>query len=291
MTTPLLNLPEIAENQSGKYITHNQALHQLEAGFRLLDITLSTPPGSPASGNTYYVYDDAVATGDWAGFEGSVAHYISGVWYFYAAFDGLTMWVVSDSTQRVFDSTQAAGSKWVVLSYFTNIIDDTTPQLGSDLDMNGQSIVTLSNADVSIVPDGTGAISVSGTTDYETNVTDDDDIPNKKYVDDSKSVTPINTQTGTTYGPVLADAGYMITLNNVSAITVTIPANGSVAYPVGTVLSFMQLGAGQVTITITTDALNYSSVLTNNLYGQYAVASAHKVTSTGWILFGNLELA
>lgn len=31
---------------------------------------------------------------------------------------------------------------------------------------------------------GTGVLTVTGTTNYETNVTDDDDIPNKKYVDD-----------------------------------------------------------------------------------------------------------
>lgn len=65
-----------------------------------------------------------------------------------------------------------------------NVVEDTTPQLGGNLDVNGNSIVTLSNADVVIVPDGTGVISVTGTTNYEANVTADDDIPNKKYVDD-----------------------------------------------------------------------------------------------------------
>lgn len=39
------------------------------------------------------------------------------------------------------------------------------------------------NIDLVIKGKGTGVISVAGTTDYEDNVTDDDDIPNKKYVD------------------------------------------------------------------------------------------------------------
>jgi len=98
-----------------------------------------------------------------------------------------------------------------------------------------------------------------------------------------------NTQTGTTYTAVLADAGKMITLDNAAAITMTIPANSSVAYPIGTKLNFMQLGAGQVTVAITTDTLNVESTLTLKLKAQYAVATAFKVTATTWVLFGNLE--
>ena len=41
-----------------------------------------------------------------------------------------------------------------------------------------------------------GIISVSGTTDYETNVADDDHIPNKKYVDDKVATTATSTTTG-----------------------------------------------------------------------------------------------
>ncbi len=47
------------------------------------------------------------------------------------------------------------------------------------------TLVDGANGDIQIVPDGTGVISVTGTTNYEDNVTDDDDIPNKKYVDDN----------------------------------------------------------------------------------------------------------
>jgi hypothetical protein len=83
----------------------------------------------------------------------------------------------------------------------------------------------------------------------------------------------------------------MITLNNGSAVTVTIPANGNVAYPIGTKLNFAQLGAGQVTVAIVSDTLNYDATLSAKLNGQYAVATALKTTSTSWLLFGNLEPA
>ena len=97
-----------------------------------------------------------------------------------------------------------------------------------------------------------------------------------------------NTQTGTAYTAVLADSDDVITMNNAAANTATIPANASVAYPIGTKLNFMQLGAGATTIAITTDTLNVNATLTLVLNGQYAVATALKVTATTWVLFGNL---
>ena len=44
--------------------------------------------------------------------------------------------------------------------------------------------ITTGGGDLYLINSGTGVISVSGTNDYETQITDDDDIPNKKYVDD-----------------------------------------------------------------------------------------------------------
>ena len=45
-----------------------------------------------------------------------------------------------------------------------NIVEDTTPQLGGDLDMNGQDIVTTSNADIELNPNGTGKTVLKGNT-------------------------------------------------------------------------------------------------------------------------------
>ena len=43
-----------------------------------------------------------------------------------------------------------------------NIVEDTTPQLGGSLDVNSQSIVSASNGNVVIAPDGTGILHVDG---------------------------------------------------------------------------------------------------------------------------------
>ena len=45
--------------------------------------------------------------------------------------------------------------------------------------------ITTGGGDLYLINSGTGVISVSGTNDYETQITDDDDVPNKKYVDDA----------------------------------------------------------------------------------------------------------
>lgn len=58
----------------------------------------------------------------------------------------------------------------------------------------------------------------------------------------------INPQTGTTYTLVLTDQGGVITTSNASAVTVTIPPNSSVAFATGTIIDFVNLGAGALTI-------------------------------------------
>tara|TARA_A100001015_G_scaffold311705_1_gene415466 strand:- start:664 stop:3060 length:2397 start_codon:yes stop_codon:yes gene_type:complete len=49
-------------------------------------------------------------------------------------------------------------------SAISNVVEDTTPQLGGNLDMNGADIVTTSNADLELAPNGTGHVTVKGNT-------------------------------------------------------------------------------------------------------------------------------
>ncbi len=46
----------------------------------------------------------------------------------------------------------------------SNVSEDTTPQLGGNLDLNGSDIVTTSNADLELAPNGTGHVTVRGNT-------------------------------------------------------------------------------------------------------------------------------
>ncbi|MAO25318.1 MAG: hypothetical protein CMJ25_31640 [Phycisphaerae bacterium] len=48
------------------------------------------------------------------------------------------------------------------LSYLSNVVEDTTPQLGGSLDVNGQDIVSVSNGDIEVDPNGTGSFKIKG---------------------------------------------------------------------------------------------------------------------------------
>jgi len=55
------------------------------------------------------------------------------------------------------------GSSWQTIAPgISNVIEDTTPQLGGNLDVNGNSIVSASNGDIAITPNGTGKIVLDG---------------------------------------------------------------------------------------------------------------------------------
>jgi len=45
----------------------------------------------------------------------------------------------------------------------SNVSEDTSPQLGGNLDMNGADIVTTSNANIDILPNGSGIVNLDGT--------------------------------------------------------------------------------------------------------------------------------
>ena len=140
-----------------------------------------------------------------------------------------------------------------------------------------ESAYTLPTADGSanqvLATNGAGAVS------FVTRATE-------AYVDTAANTLTENSQTGTSYTTVLADAGKMITCNNASAITVNIPRSTTVAYEAGTVLSFVQKGAGQITLTpISGVTLNGANGL--KTASQYSVISCWKEDTDTWIVYGD----
>jgi hypothetical protein len=104
----------------------------------------------------------------------------------------------------------------------------------------------------------------------------------------------INAQVGTSYTPVSADVNSLITLNNASAISVTVPTNASVPYAIGTQLNFVWItGAGQPTITAvspgTTTILSTGSTSTSpKLRVANSVATAIKLDTDKWLITGDI---
>ena len=101
---------------------------------------------------------------------------------------------------------------------------------------------------------------------------------------------PQNSQSAA-YTLVLADAGKHIfhPSGDANARTYTIPANSSVAYPIGTAVTFINMTSQVVTIAITTDTMYLSSAGTtgSRSLAQYGSATAIKITSTNWLISGS----
>jgi hypothetical protein len=101
---------------------------------------------------------------------------------------------------------------------------------------------------------------------------------------------PVNSQSAA-YTAVLADSGKVIfhPSTDANARTFTIPANGSVAYPIGTAITFINMASQVVTIAITTDTMYWSSAgaTGSRSLSQYGSATAIKMTSTTWLISGS----
>jgi hypothetical protein len=110
------------------------------------------------------------------------------------------------------------------------------------------------------------------------------------YAGNVVSQVAINAQTGTAYTTVLTDQSKLVTLTNASAITFTIPANSSVAYPIGTQIDLSQFGAGQVTVA-GASGVTVNSASGLKLRAQYSSASCIKVATDTWLLVGDLEVS
>jgi hypothetical protein len=83
----------------------------------------------------------------------------------------------------------------------TDVVEDTTPQLGGNLDVNGNDIVSTSNADIDIIPNGTGDINLGADT-----VQLGDNDANATLTTQGTGDLILNTNNGTNAGTVtLAD--------------------------------------------------------------------------------------
>ena len=170
-------------------------------------------------------------------------------------------------------------SAWTALSYIATGATGTVTSIVAGTGLTGGTITSS----------GTIAIDTAVTADLTTAQT----FTNKTLTSPLINL-GINTQTGTTYTPVLSDNGKLVTLNNASAIAVTIPTNASVAYPVGAQINFAWItGAGQPTISAvtagTTTILSTGATSTApKIRAVNASATCVKISTDTWLVLGDI---
>jgi hypothetical protein len=100
-----------------------------------------------------------------------------------------------------------------------------------------------------------------------------------------------NAQTGTTYTAVSTDQyQVLVTMSNASANAFKIPTNASVAFPIGTCITVLNIGAGTCTISATssgtTTVLSAGSTAAAPQLAQYKSAACIKTGTDAWYVVG-----
>jgi hypothetical protein len=103
-----------------------------------------------------------------------------------------------------------------------------------------------------------------------------------------------NAQTGTTYTFVLADAdNKLVTASNAAAQTYSIPTNATTAFPIGTQINLIQIGAGQVTVQAATSGTTTvvstgATAATPKCRAQYSALTLIKRDTDSWYVIGDI---
>jgi hypothetical protein len=157
------------------------------------------------------------------------------------------------------DSTLTNGIKWAATT-----AGYTAPTLGSTVLNSGATVTTVAGLTLT-----------------------------SPVLNDPKLNLSINTNTATTYTFVLTDNGKLVTSSNASAQTLSIPTNASVAFPIGTQINVIQIGAGQVTVNAVTSGTttvlsNAATAAAPKTRNQYAALTAIKVATDTWYVIGDI---
>jgi hypothetical protein len=157
------------------------------------------------------------------------------------------------------DSTLTNGIKWAATT-----AGYTAPTLGSTVLNSGATVTTVAGLTLT-----------------------------SPVLNDPKLNLSINANTATTYTFVLTDNGKLVTSSNASAQTLSIPTNASVAFPIGTQINVIQIGAGQVTVSAVTSGTttvlsNAATAAAPKTRNQYAALTAIKVATDTWYVIGDI---
>lgn len=164
---------------------------------------------------------------------------------------------------------------------------------------------TVTDGDITGVTAGTGlsgggnsgAVTIAVDTATVATLTETQTLTNKTLttptLNDPKINLAFDAETAS-YTAVLANNGQVVTMDNASANTFSIPTNASVAFPIGTQINVLQIGAGQTTIQAVTSGTTTiqstgASASAPKLRVRYSAATCLKAGTDLWYVFGDIS--
>jgi hypothetical protein len=205
--------------------------------------------------------------------------------------NGSTAWTslaYAAGTGTVTSITAGTGlSGGTITSTGTIAIDSTVATLTGTQTLTNKTLTTpviasISNSGTVTLP--TGSVTLASLTGTETFT--------NKTLTDAKINLGFDAETAS-YTAVLANSSQVVTMSNASANTFSIPTNASVAFPIGTQINVLQIGAGQTTISAVTSGTTTilstgATAAAPKLRVQYSAATCLKAGTDLWYVFGDI---
>jgi len=165
---------------------------------------------------------------------------------------------------------------WNSLSYLNNDGDITGVTAGTGISGGGTSGTVTVSIDTSVTADLTTAQTLTN-----------------KTLTDPKINLAFDAETAS-YTAVLANNNQVVTMNNASANIFSIPTNASVAFPIGTQITVLQIGAGQTTINAVTSGTTTiqstgAAPAAPLLRARYSAATCIKAGTDLWYVIGDIS--
>ena len=153
---------------------------------------------------------------------------------------------------------------------------------GNIVDTGALSIITGSNGNIALIPDGTGIVTVSNALIVAGNITGNTSGFAIGYRDIPQVVFTSNATLA------LSDAGKHYFSSN-SANVITVPNNATVSFSIGTAISIVQQGTANLTVTPGSGVTMYlagNSTSASRTVGNYGMATLMKVNTDTWFING-----
>jgi hypothetical protein len=193
-----------------------------------------------------------------------------------------------------------SGTTSTELGYLSGVTSAVQTQIDSKQATitGGATTITSSNLTASraLASDGSGKVAVSSVTATELGYVSGVTSAIQTQLDNKMpDEVGINDQTGTTYTLALSDKNSSVRMANALTNTLTVPANASVAFPVGSQVIIVRAGDGDTRIapdtgvTINTIGLQVVNPNYVTISQKYRGATLVKVATNEWDLFGTLQ--